>query len=150
MKNTLIITAIILLLISVGGWYWQQRLLVRNDEKRLADVEDIMQIIIEMRSTQPEWFAQTIGQAAAGQTMIGQGSDCSGDWGRRCAEQALKDSCLDLTRPFSNYMDGLLVSPGSSYSIDHTGYYLIVRDQTLEVGACSPESRAEIKLEYDL
>lgn len=158
MKNKLIIAFVIVVLLIIGGWYWQNRLQVRNDEQRLRDVEDIMQILIEMRTDQPEWFSQIVGQSAAGQIMIGQGSDCSGDWGRRCAESALKDSCINLTQPFSNYMDSLPVSPasvyigmsGGDYSQDHTGYYLVVRDQTLEVGACMPEARAEIKLEYGL
>ena len=151
MKNKLIIAFVIVVLLIIGGWYWQNRLQVRNDEQRLRDVEDIMQILVEMRTNQPEWFAQIVGQSAAGQIMIGRGGDCSGSFGTQCLNESLKDSCLDLTQPFSNYMDSLLVDPDrSTYNINQTGYYLSVHDQILEVGACSPESREQIKLDYSL
>lgn len=151
MNHKLIIVSVAILLVIIGGFYWHERLAVRNDEQRLRDVEDVMQILIEMRTNQPEWFAQIVGRAAAGQVMIGRGSDCAGDFGSACADPGLSDTCLDLTQPFSNYMDSLLVDPDrDQFSIEQTGYYLLVSDGMLEVGACQSEAREEIKLEYAL
>ena len=151
MKTKIIITGVIIVGLIVGGWYWQHRLQIRNDEQRLRDVEDIMQILVEMRTNQPEWFSQIVGQVAAGQIMIGKGADCTGSFGSQCLDEGLKDACLDLTQQFSNYMDSLLVDPDrSTYGIDQTGYYLRVNEQILEVGACNPKSRSDIVLDYKL
>ena len=122
-----------------------------RDVVREEAVRDIMENVLEMRVEEPEAFAQIIGTVASGQVMIGSAYECAGDFGSQCSDVVLRDSCIDL----STFGDGELfsetpVDPSSDYAPRQTGYYLYLENKTLEVGACNPERRDEIKLEAHL
>ena len=66
--------------------------------------------------------------------MIGIGDSCEGSFGTLCPDEVLRNTCLDL----SLYTDQELpIDPRS---------YLLFENNTLEIGACNPESQPEVVL----
>ncbi|MBU1126011.1 hypothetical protein KJ758_00180 [Patescibacteria group bacterium] len=114
-----------------------------NDSKRTEDIRDLTEIILELQLIQPEAFANIVGTAAAGRIMIGSGNSCAGSFGSLCPDEVLRDSCFDLTE-FSD--EKIPVDPLDIYSGLQTGYYLLFENNVLEIGACNPETQAEVVL----
>ena len=122
----------------------------KYDDVRENDVRDIMEVILEMQSTDPEGFAQIIGPSAAGRVMIGTADDCTGSYGPRCDDDLLSNFCIDLAEfAVPDYIMTVPVDPHGDFSKEKTGYYIAFEANQLEVGACNPESRLEILLKKD-
>ena len=145
----MLIALIILVVVVLVG---PARLLTKErDTVREEAVRDIMEMLLEMRVQDPTSFAQVMGTVAAGQTMIGTAYACAGDFGAQCGDVTLRDTCLDLTTfDAETYLAELPVDPSPEFLSRQTGYYLYLENNTLEVGACNPQSRSEIKLEAHL
>lgn len=137
---------IVIVVLQPGVQMKRERDLVREE-----GVRDLMEGMLEMRYRNPEMFAALMGTVAAGQTMIGTAYECAGDFGPRCGDVILRDSCVNLEEFGSKeYLPTLPVDPSPEFAPRQTGYYLYLENSTLEVGACNPESREEIILNAHL
>lgn len=120
----------------------KERDLIRED-----GVRNIMEMMLEMQIEDEEAFAKVVGPATVGKTMIGEAENCTGSYGARCADEILRDECVDLGAESKKYMDSVPVDPEDEFfSIEKTGYYIWFENGNLEIGACNPEARDEISL----
>lgn len=119
----------------------------QHDLIREEGVKDIMEILLEMEVTNPESFAKVVGPAAAGKSMIGTAESCAGSYGSRCADDVLRNDCLDLQKYASGFLEEVPIDPRDDiFSKEKTGYYISFESGALEIGACYPEARNEITL----
>lgn len=114
-----------------------------RDDRRVEDVRDLMQIVLGLEVENPEAFAAILGPSASGRTMIGTSNDCSGSFEPLCPDDILRDKCLDLSLYTEEYVP---IDLNPEFSSELTGYYIQFENNTLEIGACMPESRGEVVL----
>ncbi len=119
-----------------------------NDDVRVDDVRDIMEIVLEMQVKDPASFAAIVGSVAAGKTMIGTNNSCEGSFGLRCPDDILQNNCIDLAEfAEPGYIDQVPIDPQDKFFDKRiTGYYISFEAGKLEIGACNPQSRHEIIL----
>ncbi len=119
----------------------------RRDLVREDGVRNIMEMLLEMQVEDEEAFASFVGPSTAGKTMIGSADDCAGSYGARCADDFLRDECVDIGESSKKYLNEVPVDPDDEiFSIEKTGFYISFENGELEVGACNPEARGEISL----
>lgn len=119
-----------------------------NDEVRINDVRNLMEVMLEMQQVDSEAFAQVVGPAASGRTMIGSAQNCAGSYGPRCSDELLSDHCINLADfAVPKYLSELPVdTAGKDFSPAKTGYYISFESGELEIGACNPQSQHDIVL----
>jgi len=121
-----------------------------NDEQRLHDVEDIMQMMIELGVDQPDVFASWVGQAANGRAMFGLDDSCAGSHGSQCSDEILANTCLSTTF-YTHPEDIFPIDPlHERFDVTKTGYYLDFQEGNLLIGACYPQTQDKIELEIAL
>ena len=123
----------------------------RRYEIRVDDVRNIMEAVLEMQTVDPA-RVDAIREAAEAtgappRVMFGNGASCSGDFGGQCSVAITADDCLDATEFAGAYLPSVPVDPSGDYSSSATGYYIDFSPGVLEIGACNPETRGEVRLE---
>lgn len=143
--------AMLLLAITAAVVGPAHRLAERRDALRTDGVRNIMEAVLEMQTIAPERVdALRNGAEASGappRVMVGNGETCAGDWGAQCSDAILADDCLDFTEFAGAYLSTAPIDPDDTYSAAATGYYIDFSPGILEVGACSPETQSQIRLE---
>lgn len=147
------IAAVMFVILLVAGFMGPRQLLSRtHDEMRVDGVRNIMEAILEMQTVDPD-AVDRLREAyedagAPPRVMLGSAVLCAGDWGVQCGDEILADECLDAERyGLTSYIPKMPVDGGwEEYSLQQTGYYLSFQPGSLEVGACAPETRNDIRL----
>lgn len=121
-----------------------------NDQQRLHDVEDILQMMIELGVDQPEVFSSWVGQAANGRAMFGLDDSCAGSHGSQCSDEQLADTCLSTTF-YTHPEESFPIDPlDEQFDVTKTGYYLDFVEGSLVIGACHPQAQESIELRIEL
>ncbi|MCH8049539.1 hypothetical protein IH979_02410 [Patescibacteria group bacterium] len=122
------------------------------DKVRHEDVRDYTEALFEMYNSDPETFDEIKKELTELKVMIGTGESCDGTYGMHCSDAVLRDDCLDLEPHLvPAYLSSLPVDPKSRrYSKRVSGYYLLLKDDILEVGACDPFGPGSILLRTEL
>ncbi|MFH1711620.1 MAG: hypothetical protein ABH846_00080 [Patescibacteria group bacterium] len=122
------------------------------DNIRHDDIRDYTEALYEMYNTDPEGFEIIRDQLSAFPVMIGTAESCAGYYGKQCPDSLLRDDCLDLTNQLSpTYLRNLPVDPKNRiFSKEKTGYYILIENDILQVGACAPFGPGSILLQSQL
>jgi hypothetical protein len=124
-----------------------------RDSQRDDGVRDLTEILLEMQYREPETFAQIVDDIQqGGRSLIGASDDCSGSYGTQCSDSILNDTCLNIvTQAVPRYISSMPIDPqGELFDIDHTGYFLDIKNNQLIIGACNPERVGNIELKAQL
>lgn len=135
--TALLLFVISLLVMLIGP---MRTLAKERDEVRAAHVRELMTSILQLELVDPEAYQKLVTAVQAQgdlRYMIGKTS-CNGSHGPECSDAMTADECL----VFGEYFPDLIlksppVDSQRNYSSDTvTGYYLLVTNDELEVGAC--------------
>lgn len=120
-----------------------------RDDQRDDGVRNLTEVLLEMQYREPDVFNEIVAQIQeGGRSLVGAGDSCEGSYGAQCADSVLNDDCLNITtQAVPRYISYLPIDPEAEiFDIDHTGYFVDIKNDQLIVGACNPERRSNIEL----
>ncbi|HRH32157.1 MAG TPA: hypothetical protein PLK06_02415 [bacterium] len=111
-----------------------------RDEIRTSHVRGLMTKVLQLELVDSEAYTRLVADVQAQgdlRSVIGSGT-CGGSHGSQCLDAVTAEACLHAADYFpSLLLDEPPIDPKDSvYSSVVTGYYLLVKDDQLEVGAC--------------